>query len=94
MQKVRYHSFKALTACKFEISDTISHHQKRDLFHHSFTLLIHYRLLNIYLGLAEGSAFFKYKFTFYTLLTNKNFFLKYRTFTFFSYIFQCILPIK
>lgn len=47
MQKVRYHIFiyYTLTACKLKISVSFQHLYFRILFHLSFTLLVHYRLL-------------------------------------------------
>jgi len=83
MQKVRYNK-NALTACGLQISVTIS----ITLFLHTFSSFIHttssLSIVNTYLGLANGSAIFKYRLTFGILLQTKFPFIKYGTITLFG----------
>lgn len=60
MQKVHYNPLRALIACKFKISVTISTSISSSPFSSFIYITSSLSIANIYLGLADGSAIFKH----------------------------------
>jgi len=90
MQKVRCNFLKLqqIDGIKFQVLITFNYELKvvnsQILFHLSLTVLVHYRLLKLYLDFEGGPPIFKQHITCVVLLFYKRYFLTYRAYTFSS----------